>query len=194
MAKGNFILVSLKEDEAKQLAQVISNDTSRRLLDHLASVKDATESELSRALGLPISTVHYNLSAMQKARLVDVEDFHYSPKGKEVNHYRLANKYVIIAPKEAAKGLKAKLRQILPVAAVSAAGAAALHFMGFQKESGAVGPLLAERSDAAPMLAAESFAEAATPWGASLALWFFFGALFAIAIFLLVDWVQRRRG
>jgi len=48
-----------------------------------------------------------------KGGLVIVEEFHYSEKGKEINHYKLANKYIIIAPKKVT-GLKGKLRKILP--------------------------------------------------------------------------------
>jgi len=123
MSDENFLLVSLKEDETKHLAQVISNDTSRRILDYLARVKDATESAIAKKLNLPISTVHYNLSALLKARLVQADEFHYSEKGKEVNHYSLANKYVIIAPKEASETLRTKLKRILPVALLGGCGA-----------------------------------------------------------------------
>jgi DNA-binding transcriptional ArsR family regulator len=61
MASEKFLLVSLKEDEAKKLAQVISNDTSRKILDFLASRKDATETEIATHLEMPLSTTHYNL-------------------------------------------------------------------------------------------------------------------------------------
>lgn len=126
MADENFLLVSLKEDDAKKLAQVISNDTSRKILDYLAHKKDDTESGIAKKLKLPISTVHYNLQALVKAKLVQADEFHYSEKGKEVNHYSLANKYVIIAPKNAPESLKSKLRRILPVALLAGAGALVL--------------------------------------------------------------------
>ena len=102
-----------KEEESKKLAQIITNDTSRKILNSLAE-KDSTESELSKDLGIPISTIHYNLQALLKTRLVEADEFHYSRKGKEILHYRLANKYIIISPKPM-KGIKNKLRSILPV-------------------------------------------------------------------------------
>ena len=89
MAKENFLLVSLKESEAKKLAQVISNDTSRKILDFLAGIKDATETDIAKNLDTPLSTVHYNIQALLKAKLVQADEFHYSEKGKEVNHYSL---------------------------------------------------------------------------------------------------------
>jgi len=122
--KESFLLVSLNEDKAKELAQVVSNDTCRRILDYL-SEKEATESEIAKELKVPISTVHYNLQHLIKGRLVVVEEFHYSEKGKEVNHYKIANKYIIIAPKTT-WGLKERLRKILPIAAVTVVGAFAI--------------------------------------------------------------------
>jgi DNA-binding transcriptional ArsR family regulator len=128
MARESFLLVSLKEEKAKKLAQVVSNESCRKILDYLTS-KEATETELAKKLGLPISTVHYNLRHLQNAGLVTAEEFHYSKKGREVNHYKLANKYIIIAPKTTF-GIKEKLKSILPVALILSAGAFAAEFFG----------------------------------------------------------------
>ena len=73
--KETFLMVSLEEDKAKKLAQVLSNDTSRKILDHLSN-KKATETELSKELNLPISTVHYNLRHLLASRLVEAGEFH----------------------------------------------------------------------------------------------------------------------
>jgi DNA-binding transcriptional ArsR family regulator len=117
--KNNFLLVSLEESKAKKLAEVISNDTARKILDHLAK-QDATESEISKELNIPISTVHYNLKQLQDANLVTVEEFHYSQKGKEVNHYKLANKYIIIAPKSEDNKFIEALKKIIPLTVITA--------------------------------------------------------------------------
>ena len=110
--KETFLLVSLEEEKAKKLAQVISNDTCRKILDRLAANK-ATETELSRELSIPISTVHYNLKHLVENKLVEAEEFHYSEKGKEVLHYSLSNKYVIIAPKGVSDKFRDKLKSII---------------------------------------------------------------------------------
>lgn len=115
----NFLLVSLEEKKAKKIAEVINNDTSRKIIDFLAK-KDATESELSKELGIPISTVHYNLKQLQDAGLVVVEEFHYSKKGKEVNHYMLANKYIIITPMNQDSKFLDALKKILPITIITA--------------------------------------------------------------------------
>ena len=59
--------------------------------------------KLAKAMNLPLSTVHYNLQLLLKAGLVSADNYHYSEKGKEVLHYKLSNKYVIIAPKKTDK-------------------------------------------------------------------------------------------
>lgn len=116
----NFLLISLEEQKAKKIAEVISNDTSRKIIDFLTT-KDATETELSKELKIPLSTVHYNLKQLQEAGLVIVDEFHYSSKGKEINHYKLANKYIIIAPKtEARSKFMEALRGIIPLAIITA--------------------------------------------------------------------------
>ncbi len=123
MMKKSFLLVSLKESKAKKLAEVISNKTCRKILDHLAEKKDATESQIAKDLKIPISTVHYNLKALLTARLVKSDEYHYSAKGKEVSHYRLANQYVIIAPEGEKHAIREKLKSIIPTALIMGAAA-----------------------------------------------------------------------
>jgi predicted ArsR family transcriptional regulator len=119
MPKDPFLLVSLEENESKALAQVMSNDTARKILDLLSKHESLTESDVAKKLNFPLSTVHYNLQALVKANLVKSEEFHYSEKGKEVNHYSLANKIIIIAPKKAStESFRDKLKSILPISII----------------------------------------------------------------------------
>jgi DNA-binding transcriptional ArsR family regulator len=115
-------MVSLKEDKARKLTQTLSNDTCRAILEYLSSRKEATETQISKELNIPISTVHYNLKQLSESKLVTADEFHYSEKGKEVIHYKIANKYIIIAPEED-ESLMEKLKSFIPafvtVAAVS---------------------------------------------------------------------------
>lgn len=123
--KQTFLLVSLSEEKTKKLANVITSDSARKILDYLATKEDATETLISQELKLPLSTVHYNLQQLLAGNLVEVDEFHYSEKGKEVNHYKLANKYIIIAPSAPAQSIRDRLKLLLPVALLTA-GAAAL--------------------------------------------------------------------
>lgn len=111
-----FLLVSLEESKAKKLAEVMSNDTCRKILDFLAT-NEGTESEISKALKIPLSTVHYNIKHLVEANLAVSDEFHYSEKGKEVQHYRLANKYIVIAPKNQSNVLE-RLKSLLPAALI----------------------------------------------------------------------------
>ncbi len=211
MAKKKFILVSLQEEKAKKLAQVISNETCRKILDFLAE-KEATESELAEKLDIPISTVHYNLDHLIKSGLVTVEHFHYSEKGKEVNHYKLANEYIIIAPKST-HGLKERLRSILPVSIIALAGAgfieiynrflskgAALKSASFSAANDAArsygygaGSGMLEKAaaeEAAPMMAKAPEIVQSEP---NLALWFLAGSIFVIIVLVIVEMIKIRR-
>ena len=71
--------------------------------------------------------MHYSLKQLLQSGIVKAEEYHYSPKGREVLHYSLANKYIIIAPKATAtESLANKLKKILPVVGVVAATGIAL--------------------------------------------------------------------
>jgi len=113
MSEESFLLVSLEEDKSKKLAQVLSNDTSRRILDLLSKQDLMTETDIAKTLQMPLSTTHYNLGLLVKSGLVNDDNFNYSKKGKKIVHYSLANKYVIIAPKKSVAW--EKLKNFLPV-------------------------------------------------------------------------------
>lgn len=217
--KDKFLLVSLDDEESKELAQVLSNPTSRKLLDAL-SEKKATESDLAKKLGIPLSTVHYNLRQLVKAKLVEVKEFHYSAKGKEVNHYSLANKTVIIAPKQQHESMLAKLKSIIPaVLLVGVIGFIVKWIQGspvsgaFQKTIlAASAPAQASVAEAMPKMAmvAEEAVESTKPvadyaidpvttgdWlghvfqETSLIWWFLGGAILMIIFYLLFEWIRK---
>lgn len=190
MAKQSFLLVSLQEDKAKKLAQVVSNESCRKILDYLAE-KESTETELAKNLQLPISTVHYNLKQLVDAGLVSSEEFHYSKKGKEVSHYKLANKYIIIAPKSTF-GLKEKLKSLLPVLLIASGAALAINlFSGkFPITLPTSQDMAMEKSAAAQV----AFMEAERINEPSIALWFFAGAVFALFVYFITSLIKQRKG
>ncbi|SRR3989344_1169168 len=206
MAQDKLLLISLQEGQAKKIAQVISNDTCRKLLDTLAD-KEETETELAQKLGIPLSTVHYNLQQLMEAGLVISETFHYSVKGKEVAHYKLANKYIIIAP-QSTWGIREKLKSILPVAAFGVAVAAIIQFVQTRIPLQSASQILAEAApqagaEAAPMLkttaadaAGESLAMAAQvapqPSEPLYAMWFLIGVVITLVLYLAIDYIRSR--
>jgi DNA-binding transcriptional ArsR family regulator len=183
MSDEPFLLVSLEENKAKTLAQVLSNDTARKILDFLSKKEHATETEVSKEMNLPLSTVHYNLDLLVKSDLVSNEQFTYSEKGKQIVHYRLSNRYVIIAPKRT-QALIDKLKQFLPVI-----GVVGLVSLGLKLYSQRPIP------EAAPLLMAKSLevsADAAMAGSGvsqsifqspEFSMWFLFGSVFTLLIY-----------
>lgn len=123
MAEKSFVLLSLKDDKAKTLSKALGNETCRKILDYLASKGDATETQISKDLKVPISTVHYNMKLLADNGLVSMDEYHYSEKGKEVIHYKMRNRYIVIAPDdEDEKSIMSKLKGMLPATIILLVG------------------------------------------------------------------------
>jgi len=188
MPKINFILVDLNEAKTKKLAETITSDTSRKILNYLTE-KEGAESVIAKELDLPLPTVHYHLQKLQEAGLVIVKEFHYSTKGREVNHYKLANKYIIIAPKKVT-GLKQKLRGILPVAMIIL-GISAL--WGWFGRSTTLAAKTAIERVAMPTLQ-QNIVMMQSPTSADQysVLWFLLGSLVTLLMYVIIIIVQEK--
>ena len=195
MPKQNFLLVSLEEEQSKQLAEVLNNPTSRKIIDYLSEKEDATESDIAKALNVPLSTIHYNIQKLKEAKLVHAEEFHYSKKGREVDHYKLANKYVIITPKPV-KGIKSALRSILPISLIVLGIAAIIELaQNFtQKAMGTSQELVRTVSTDSIALEAQ-MADTAVHVSESTntTVWFLVGAFTAILLFIIINLLRRLR-
>src|SRR3989344_7101832 len=117
MPEDKFLMLSLNEEKSKQLAEAISNKSARKIIDYLTDHEEATETELSEKLNLPLPTVHYNIKALKEARLVSSREFYWSQKGKKMRVYKLSNKLVIIAPSNDITLIE-KLKSIMPAAVI----------------------------------------------------------------------------
>jgi len=203
---NNFLLISLDEKKSKKIAEAINNDTGRKILDQL-SKKECTESDLSKDLNIPISTIHYNIKQLMEANLVIVDEFHYSSKGKEVNHYKLANKYIIIAPKQTDNRFMEALQKILPLTIITAVvGGVLTAFRLFT--AGGAKATASYAMDASPKLMAASAPEAVSAGArtipqavevtrpflqSEMVTWFFIGALSIIIIYFLYEVMKKRK-
>jgi len=197
MKKNNFLLVDLNESKTKKLAETITSDTSRKILNFLTEKEHDTEANIAEKLSLPISTVHYHLAKLMEAGLIIVEEFHYSKKGREVNHYKLANKYIIIAPRKIS-GLKQALRNVLPVAVISLGIAAVIKLVQsylaqpvFQSLS-RVADESAEMLQAAPKMLAETTPQVVHSTTPDIALIFLIGSFTTILIYLIVMMIKEK--
>ncbi len=201
MADKKFLMLSLEDEATRKVANVVSNDSCKKILDYL-SEKEATESEIAEKLILPLSTVHYNLKQLVDVGLVSADEFHYSKKGKEILHYKLANKYIIITPK-AVRGIKDKLRAILPVASIAAGAAGIAQLVN---EYFSPGPMAGAAESAslysanAPLAKSMAMqqsiplpAESVASLPFDIALWFFAGAVVGVLIYLLLSSAGRER-
>jgi len=193
MAKKNFLLLSLKDPKTKKIANIVSNESCRKILDYL-SEEEAAESQIAKALGIPISTVHYNLAQLTDAGLLIAEEFHYSEKGKEVYHYKLANKYIVIAPKKIS-GVREKLMGILPAAIIAIGTAGFIHlFANYLNFSEGPPQILAAKSEMMRQEAIEMAADSAAIQATSepnVALWFLAGSLFALLAYVAVSIIRK---
>jgi predicted transcriptional regulator len=195
--ENTFLLLSLEEGKAKKLANVIGSDACRKILDFLAQ-QSATETQISTKLSMPLSTVHYNIQQLLKAGLVKADEFHYSEKGREVDHYSIANKYIIIAPKSV-EGLAQKLKRVLPVFAFVAVTGAVLdtlsRFFGITQASKAAEPLPREVASGAVqegVRSAADYSETVVASGPTIGLWFVLGALVALAVYVAYDFFREK--
>jgi len=142
-----------------------------------------------------------------KAQLVVVDEFHYSKKGKEINHYKLANKYIIIAPKETT-GIKEALKKILPVGLILVIGAAIIEFFNFfMMGSGTIGdsasftnvamdmavesvPMVAEGARAATEVATKAVSMPSI-W-AHFSIWFLIGGIAVLLVYLFFEIIRSK--
>lgn len=131
MTDDKFIMFGLDDERSKDLADVLGNKTCKKILDHLADVKEASEKDISEALNMPINTVEYNLKKLVKSGLVDKsKNYFWSVKGRKIEMFKLAKKHIIISPKNKRVDMS-KLKTVIPViliAAIAIAIAALIYY------------------------------------------------------------------
>ncbi len=175
--------LKLSGQNAKSVAQLIANDTARRIMDSVAE-ESKSESEVAKELSMPLSTVHYNIQKLVEAGLVKSDEYTYSQKGKEVRHYKLASQHVVITTNPLAT-----LPAALTGLGLSVAVAAGIFFFG--STSPAAPPMAARMESDAMMMMAESAPVAVsepTIWP-----WILLGAGVMLAGILIATVIQRFR-
>lgn len=99
-------------NEASSLAKIISSKTAQEIIKFIDENEKCTATDIKNKLNLPASTVHYNIKALVDSKIVDDSEFTYSSKGKQVNHYSLTNKILIIVPEK--QKISAQLKAFIP--------------------------------------------------------------------------------
>jgi len=217
-----FVLLSLEEQQSKELAQVISNETARKILDYLGKKNEASESQIAEALDTPISTVHYNVQQLLKSKLIESKEFEWSEKGKKILYYRLAKKLIVIAPKTS-ESLYNQLKNLIPVSLFTAfVGGLVYYFSKISEKvnitKNSFSELIPVSTNNAASSGAEATKEALTQIGADVekqagtefvnktteiitqtrnvtndALWFFIGAGFVIILLIIITLIKRKK-
>jgi len=200
MAEEKFIMLNLEDIKSKEIAQVISSDTARKILN-LLSDKAYSETDIAKEMNLPLSTAHYNIQALLKANIIEEKDFLWSEKGKKIKIYKLANKLIIISPKTQSSDFLDKLKGILPVAIFGSLISLAL--LAYQSLNS--GSMMASKTSEAAFDYSETMVEstaASAPEAArilsstadiNIAFWFFLGVIITVGSYILIALARRKK-
>jgi DNA-binding transcriptional ArsR family regulator len=83
--------------ESKKLRQILSNETSMKILEILKQ-ESMSLSELAERLDTPMTTAKYNLDILVENELVNIKRIKYSEKGRKVKIYEAPEKVIVFAP------------------------------------------------------------------------------------------------
>jgi len=199
-----LLILPLNDKNSKKISQVISSDTARNILEVLASTPRSA-SEIAEKLGIPLTTVQYNLEKLYDAGLVKVERTKYSRKMKPVKIYAPQRKFIVIAPGKAdKKDVIAALKRYLTAIVFAVFGSAAIEFLTMKLKTPALEEAtrgIANQEAPAPMYAPTPIPapEKALDTGfgfdifAHPGLWFLFGALFVILVVFIIEYHGRKK-
>lgn len=178
-------MVSLDDEKAKHIADALGNETSKKILKFLAD-REASESEIASSLKMNLNTIEYNLNKLVKAGfVVKSKNFLWSEKGKKIEKYKLANKSILISPRASLA------KSIVPVAVISAVFTYFIWFFTRANVQSNVPDVLTEKAASGIMAGSEAAGEIINSVSLSslpVYVWFLFGALFALVVFLIINW------
>jgi len=134
-----LLILPLNDKSSKKISQVISNDTARAILGVLSD-EPLSISDIAETLGIPLTTVQYNIEKLMDTGLVKVERTKWSEKFKEVKIYAPQKKLVVILPEKTSReDAISTLRKYLPVVGFAAVLSGMVEFLsgGFKPLGGA---------------------------------------------------------
>jgi len=211
-----LLILPLNDKNSKRISQIISNDTARNILEAIAS-EPLSASLIAEKLGIPLTTVQYNLERLNDAGLVKVERTKYSEKMKCVKIYAPQRKFVVIVPEKTnRKDVIASLKRYLTVIFFAVVGSGIIEFLtmkmkgpspAFEEVTRSVIPEEGGRP-LGPVPAPTPMPEIVpspmpAPKGIGLdfgfdifahpGLWFLFGCLFVILVVFLIEYFGRKK-
>ena len=198
---NKFLMFNLDDDKAKSLGEVISNPTSKKIVNFLAE-NEASESDIAKALKIPANTVNYNVKRLVDAGLIEpTKKFFWSSKGKKVLSYKVANKLIVISPKtKSGSEIYNKLKGVIPSVIVAGLLSVVVGWyynikfysvsnLDYAKDrvyetASSKGNLVVEAVPSVPQIPINI--PAVTP--IEISLWFFVGALVALTAYSIWNW------
>lgn len=194
---SKYLLLDLDDEKAKHLADVLANETCKKILNILAE-KEASASTLSENLNLALNTITYNLEKLLNSGLIEKSRHFWSVKGRKIETYKLANKNIVISPKQT---IANKLKSIMPLVLISGIFTYFVYFLNkteiaLQKTAEKTEMLAEKAMPAVASYLAENtireIAQQSILQQASInpALWFGAGSIIMIIAFLI--WFWRR--
>jgi DNA-binding transcriptional ArsR family regulator len=179
-----YLMFSLDDAKTKSLADVLTNKTCKKILDYLAE-NEASETEIARDLDLPANTVNYNIKKLLKAGLIEKsKEFFWSVKGKKILRYKVANKKIVISPKSS------QVKKVLASFFITAiVGLFVGRYYTNNSNIQGVDTLTKELPEASINLmdtGNEVLQTTGDPF--NIGIWIIFGALFALVVYLILNW------
>jgi len=181
-----YILVSLDDERAKKISEVIGNKTCKKIIDYL-SEHEATEIEISNKLNIPINTIDYNIKNLVSSGLIESKSHFWSVKGKKMPTYNISNKKILISPRSFAK-------RILVLPLIILGGLASLGMkllttnnMKINNVESYAQPMLTKAADSASTLASSSGNIPYSSFASSNAFWFISGCIVIFALYLVYN-------
>jgi len=208
-----LLILPLNDKNSKKITQIISSDTARNILEAVTS-EPLSSSEIAEKLGIPLSTVQYNLDKLNDAGLVKVERTKYSEKMKHVKIYAPQRKFVVIVPEKTdRKNVIATLKRYLTVIFFAVAGSGMIEFLtmkmkgpGWEEVTGGIAekgggdyapiaPEIVPTPMPAPVSPEKAIDSVALGFDvfAHPGLWFLFGCLFLILVVFLIEYLGRKK-
>ncbi|MBI2629683.1 helix-turn-helix transcriptional regulator [Candidatus Pacearchaeota archaeon] len=180
-----YILVSLEDERARKISEILGNKSCKRILDMLAE-KEASETDISIELKMPINTAEYNIKKLLEAGFIEKTSHWWSVKGKKIPMYKISNKYIVISPKKSQN----KIKSFIPVFIVSAIFT--FFILWYEKVKNTVPDSLEQKS--AEIM--RGYAEAAIPVASnqtSIINVFLIAVWLGIVIFFIINFLKNER-
>ncbi len=97
MEQGSRVLVLPVNGESRKITQILSNETSMKILELLGN-KSMSATSIAEELELPLTTVKYNLDSLIESDLIKVKQIKWSQKGRQVKIYESVEKLIVLVP------------------------------------------------------------------------------------------------